>query len=188
MEFSLNDRPYRILADYTRGGYLRVQELIKGPRVNMRTIEGRLLMADFKEHGTRCRVHPAVGDPVLCLFDEEQKEEVLDSILHFIRVVGEAKEDPESGRISSIKIADIQILEDREDDQVELLPVGTPLPTDFWRSLTIEELARSQSVEPIRDPSVLFGTWPGKVADDFEETIWALRQRDVVDGTPKGPR
>ncbi len=187
IEFGLNDRPQPVRADYTRAGYRRVQELIQGPRLNMRAIEGRLLMADFKEHGTRCRVHPAVGDPVLCLFDEEQKEEVLDSILHFVRVIGEAREEPESGRIASIKIADIQVLEDRENDQEDLLPVGIPLPMDFWRSLTIEELARSQNVEPLRDPTILFGTWPGEVDDGFEEAIRTLRQRDVVDGTPKDP-
>ena len=65
IQFFLNHRPQRLVASYNPNGYGKIQERIHGPQVNIRTIEGRLLMADFKEHGTRCRVHPSVGDPVL---------------------------------------------------------------------------------------------------------------------------
>nr|MBA3966605.1 hypothetical protein [Nitrospirales bacterium] len=100
--FTLNHRTAPLTTAFTPEGFTRIQELIQGPQTNIRTIEGRLLMADFKEHGTRCRVHPAVGDPVLCLFDQEQKDEVLDDILQYVRIVGEAKEDPLTNRITSI--------------------------------------------------------------------------------------
>jgi hypothetical protein len=91
--FTLNRREQSLATRFTPEGFTRIQERIKGPQTNIRTIEGRLLMADFKEHGTRCRVHPSAGEPVLCLFDEAQKDEVLEDILHFVRIVGEAKED-----------------------------------------------------------------------------------------------
>ena len=139
-------------------------------------------MADFKEHGTRCRVHPSVGEPVLCLFDEEQKEEVLENILHYVKVVGEAKEDPLTSKVTSIKIHDIQRLEDREDECADLLPQGAPLPMDFWRSLSLGELAESQGVNPIQDVKVLFGTWPGEENDGFEDDIQALRQMSLSGG------
>jgi hypothetical protein len=171
-------KPLEVL--YTPKGYERVQDRIVGPQVRMRTIEGRLLMADFKEHGTRCRVHPSVGPPVLCLFNEDQKDEVLENILHYVRVIGEAKEDPNTGKISTIKLADIQRLEEQEDAQKELLPVGTPLPTDFWLSPTIEELAQAQSVEPLMDVGVLFGTWPGEVDDGYEDSIRSLRDQSLA--------
>ena len=114
--FTLNHRKTPMETAFTPIGFARIQERIQGPQTNIRTIEGRLLMADFKEHGTRCRVHPSAGEPVLCLFDEEQKDEVLEDILQYVRIVGEAKEDPISGKITSIKIHDIERLEDRENE------------------------------------------------------------------------
>ena len=139
-------------------------------------------MADFKEHGTRCRVHPSVGDPVLCLFDEERKEEILDNILRYVKVIGEAKEDPITNKITSIVLHDIQRLEDREQERTDLLPQGTPLPTDFWKSLSIEELAKAQGVQPLSDVSILFGTWPGEPDDGFEEEVRKLRQQSLATG------
>jgi hypothetical protein len=180
IRFTLNGTARPIEVSYTPEGYERVQERIAGPQVRMRAIEGRLLMADFKEHGTRCRVHPSAGPPVLCLFNEQQKDEVLENILHYVRVIGEAKEDPDSGKITSIKLADIQRLEAREDTQKDLLPVGEPLPTDFWASPTIEELAQTQGVVPLTDVTSLFGIWPGDIDDGFENSIRSLRDRSLA--------
>lgn len=175
IEFTLNHRPKPVVTGFTPTGFGRIQERIKGPQTNIRTIEGRLLMADFKEHGTRCRVHPPIGNPVLCLFDEEQKEEVLEDILQYVRVIGEATEDPATGKIGSIKIHDIERLEDRADEAVELLPQGTPIGRDFWESPTLDELAASQHVQPMANVRALFGTWPGEADDDFEASVDELR-------------
>ena len=87
------------------------------------------------------RVHPSAGEPVLCLFDNERKDEVLEDILQYVRIVGEAKEEPISGKITSIKIHDIERLEEIENEAVDLLPKGSPISRDFWESLTIDELA-----------------------------------------------
>jgi hypothetical protein len=184
IELALNHREAPITASFTPTGYARIQERIKGPQTNIRTIEGRLLMADFKEHGTRCRVHPAAGDPVLCLFDKEQKDEVLGDILQYVRVIGEAKEDPVSGKITSIKIHDIERLEDREDEAADLLPQGTPISQTFWESPTLAELAESQNVQPMASVQSLFGTWPGEEDDGFEADIDQLRHS----GTRQGGR
>lgn len=165
---------------YSFDGHERVQERIVSLQAQMRTIEGRLLMADFEEHGTRCRIHPSAGPPILCLFTEDQKDEVLENILHYVRVIGEAKEDPETGKITRVKMADIQRLEDREDVRGGLLPVGSPPPTDFWASPTIEELAHAQSVEPMADVNSLFGTWPGDKDDGFDLTIRSLRNERIA--------
>jgi hypothetical protein len=182
IDFTLNHRQTPLSASFTPTGFARIQERIKGPQTNIRTIEGRLLMADFKEHGTRCRVHPSAGDPVLCLFDEEQKEEVLEDILHYVRIVGEAKEDPITGRIACIKIHDIEQLEDRESEAADLLPKGTPISRDFWESPTLEELAQAQNVHPLADVRVLFDTWPGEQDDGFEEAIDRLRHPNAAGG------
>lgn len=175
VEFSLNHRETPLVTMFTQQGVAQIKKRIKGPQTNMRTIEGRLLMADFKEHGTRCRVHPAAGDPVLCLFDEAQKDEVLEDILQYVRIVGEATEDAVTGKISSIKIHDIERLEGREDEVTDLLPQGTPISRNFWDSPSLEELAESQNVKPMTDVRVLYGTWPGEEDDGFEELIDELR-------------
>jgi hypothetical protein len=188
VRFTLNQREKLLETCYSPNGFRRLQEAIQSPRINMRTIEGRLLMADFKEHGTRCRVHPPTGEPVLCLFDEDQQDEVLESILHYVRVVGEAREDPNTGKIASIKIADIRILEEHEDAQTDLLPLGTPVPQSFWRSPSMEELAESQDVAPLTALDELIGSWPGEVRDGFEDTIINLRQRNRAGGQRNGDR
>ena len=181
--FTLNLREQPLATYFTPEGCARIQERIKGPQTNIRTIEGRLLMADFKEHGTRCRVHPAAGEPVLCLFDEAQKDEVLEDILHFVRIVGEAKEDPVTGKIASIRIQDIERLEDKENEATELLPQGTPISRSFWESPSLEELAQAQNVKPLTDVRTLFGTWPGEIDDGFEETIDELRHSHMTQGS-----
>ena len=173
--FTLNHREAPLTTNLTPEGFMHIQERIKGPQTNIRTIEGRLLMADFKEHGTRCRVHPSVGEPVLCLFDEEQRDEVLDDILRYVRIVGEAKEDPLTGKIASIKIHDIERLEDREGEAADLLPQGTPISRGFWESPTLDELAQAQNVRPMADVRALFGTWPGEIGDGFEQEVDDLR-------------
>ncbi len=175
IEFTLNHRETPLTTNLTQEGLTRIQERIKGPQTNIRTIEGRLLMADFKEHGTRCRVHPSAGEPVLCLFDEEQKDEVLDDILQYVRIVGEAKEDPLTGKIASIKIHDIERLEDREGESADLLPQGTAISRNFRESPTLDELAQAQNVRTMTDVRALFGTWPGEIDDGFEEAIDELR-------------
>ena len=180
--FTLNLREQPLATRFTPEGFTRIQERIKGPQTNIRTIEGRLLMADFKEHGTRCRVHPAAGEPVLCLFDEAQKDEVLEDILQFVRIVGEAKEDPVTGKIASIKIHDIERLEDKENEATELLPQGTPISRSFWESPSLEELAQAQNVMPVTDVASLLGGWPGDADDGFEEEIRRIRHTGVVEG------
>jgi len=175
IEFTLNHRQQAARTSFTSNGALRIQRRIQGSERNIRTIEGRLLMADFKEHGTRCRVHPAAGAPVLCLFDEAQRDEVFEDILHYVRIMGKAREDPTSRKITSIKIHDIQRLEDRQDETADLLPRGTPVSRTFWESLTLEQLAHTQDVHPMTDVRSLFGSWPGEENDGFEQVIDALR-------------
>lgn len=182
IEFSLNRfaQPMNVL--YDREGYARVQKRIVGPQMNKRSIEGRLLMADFRERGSRLRVHPLSGEPVICLFDESLRDEVYRNILHFVRVTGEAKEDPVSNRIVSISVSDIERIEAKADQSREILPSGAPLPGDFWQALSFEELAAAQGVGPMIDIEAVIGTWPGDVDDGFENAVHRLRQAETGTG------
>ncbi|OGR11875.1 MAG: hypothetical protein A2097_11530 [Desulfobacula sp. GWF2_41_7] len=105
---------------------------------------------------------------------------MLEDILRYVRIVGEAKEDPVSGKITSIRIHDIERLEDREDEAVELLPQGTPISRDFWDSPSLDELAHAQSVMSVMDAESLLGGWPGDVDDDFEEETLRIRHTGMV--------
>jgi hypothetical protein len=46
---------------------------------------------------------------------------------------------------------------------------------DFWRALSLEELAAAQGVSPVPDVSSLYGAWPGEMTDGFEAAISELR-------------
>lgn len=180
VELTLQHPRGPVCARFDAAGFVQLQRRIQGPQINIRTIEGRLLMADFKEHGTRCRVHPAAGEPVLCLFDDAQRDAVFDNMLHYVRVIGEAREDPSTGRIASIRIHDIQRLEDKDNVAVDLLPTGAPVSSTFWQSPSLDDLARAQGVGPMTDVGRLFGTWPGEPDDDFETSIRVLRHANIA--------
>ena len=143
--------------------------------MSVRTIEGWLLMADFKKNGTRCRVHPPTGESILCRFDEVHKDEVLKNILQYVRVVGETTEIATSEKIEGIWIRGIECIEECQED-LDRLPPGTPISQSFWESPTLQELAYSQNVRPMTNVRSLFGTWPGTTDDGFEEAINELRR------------
>ena len=165
---------------FTEVGARRIEDLIraKEPETNVRTIEGRLVMADFNESKTSCRIHPSFGDPVQCLFDEGQKESVLKNILQYVRVTGSGEEDPQTGRIRNIKIRDIIPIEDQENASSDSMLERIPFSQAFWESPTLEELAKMQGVKPISDVRILFGTWPGEEDDGFESEIDELRRSE----------
>jgi hypothetical protein len=118
----------------------RVARVIAGPVSHRRTVEGRLLMADFKEPGTRCRLHPAIGPAVECTFDETHRQAVLDALTRYVRVTGDAEIEPETGTIRRLAIADIEML-DWDDTEEVAYP--------FWEPLGPDELAERQGVGPV---------------------------------------
>ena len=62
-----------------------------------------------------------------------------------------------------------------EDDSSESGSTG-----GFWHSLTFEELARAQGVQPVRRLEDIMGGWPEDQRDDgFEDAIRAMRQEDL---------
>ena len=177
IEFAVAGQAEPVRATLTRAGVSRLSRRLQEPVVHVRSLEGRLLMGDFKESGTRCRVHPAVGEPVECLFDESQAGEILDSLLGFVRVTGEATEDSRTGKIRSLVIQSVERLDGPE--HVALRVRGGK---SFWDSLSLEQLARSQDVGPTKNVEALFHTWPGDEDDGFEEAVNALRQAGAGTG------
>lgn len=178
VELTLNLPDGPLAAILTRVSMARLKERLSGPQMNRRVLEGRLQMADFKETGPRCRIHPSLGDPVTCTFDEDQTTDVLQHLTKWVRVVGDATEDAASGRIKSLAVLEI----------AEVAPkgsrVGQPSMPDqthgFWEKPSLPALAEAQGVRPVQAIRSLYGTWPGEVDDGFEELIDDLRHPKAV--------
>lgn len=97
------------------------------------------MMADFKELGRRCRIHPPVGPAVDIEFEESLADAVYDNLRSSVRVTGEAEEDPATGRIRLLRLRDIEPL------AVET-GIQSLSPEDFWREATVQELAAEQGL------------------------------------------
>ena len=72
-------------------------------------------------------------------------------------------------------------------DQPLPLPDGTPVrveaispvASDFWRSYSLDELARRQKTPALWSVEELLGGWPkDELHDDFEESFHDWRQRE----------
>jgi len=127
------------------------------------TVEGRLLMADFDETKNRCRVHPPVGAPVLCVFTEAHREVVRELVTEYVRVTGRAELDETTQTIRLLEIVDID-------------PVEPPSGLDasaFWRESTIDEIAEEQGVTPAsRIEELTADLWESE--DDLEDFLAAI--------------
>lgn len=163
------------ISHYTREVHTRilsrVQDSIQN-RTTQHTVEGRLVMGDFKEAGFRCRVHPPIGKPIPCTFDEVQKEAVLAALTHYVRLVGEATEA--DGEILSLKIQHVEVL----DRHLEVEKRGEKGTSFFDSKTDLEALAAQQRVSTVSDFDSLLGDfWPEEEsADQFIATIREWRR------------
>ena len=181
IEFSLNHRHKPVTFKYTEKAVGQVRHRIAKPESMTYSIDGRLVMVDFKETGPKFRIHPAVGDPVMCRFAESFRDEVFENILNYVRVKGTAEKDTQ-GRITAINIADIEPLALKNEEPLDLSIKGGLAGTDFWQHHTVDELAAAQNVKAISNVDDLLGGWPGEVNDGFEEWISELREAELIGG------
>lgn len=171
IEFNLAGESAPVLASLTRTGVARLGRRLQGPEVTAGTLEGRLLMGDFKESDPRCRVHPTLGEPVECRFDESLREDILHSMCYLVRATGESVVDVETGKIRRFDIESVERLNEPWG-----ATTGEPLAQAFWRSRHLEELAEAQFVRPMENVEALYRTWPGEDDDGFEEAVDELRR------------
>ena len=143
----------------------KVNERIKEPTTRPETIEGVLEMADFKEQDHKCRIHPPIGQPILCTFRPDQEQDVYDSLRKPVRIVGTATINPHNDRVESIAITNIGV--------IEQLLIGAK---EFHSGRSLQELAEAQGVSPLSNPKTLVGGWPeGEDVDEFLEDIYSRR-------------
>jgi hypothetical protein len=166
ISFDLKTRGRHLRPSLTPKKHDRIVSLIQGPIENRRTVEGRLLMGDFKETGYRCRIHPAVGKPIVCEFDEEQKDIIRSALTKYVRAMGETKES--DGEIRSLKIEDIETIDFKEiaeEKQIE----------GFFEETNIDILAQKQGVKAITDFNKLLGDfWPED--EDIDKFVKTMRK------------
>lgn len=160
-------------ATFTPRSHERLVERIRAPLRNRRTVEGRLLMADFQETGQRCRIHQAGGPVVQCTFTETHAELVRSLLRRRVRVTGEAEVDPHSQHVRRMAIADIEPIP-------ELL--GAEERDPFWEGYSAEELAQLQGVPPLaRLEDAVVDFWPPELSAD---AVLELIRPEVVPSRP----
>ena len=142
-----------------------VLQKIKAPSQRTESVEGILEMADFKEQERKCRIHPAIGQPIVCSFDEGQEDKIYQWLRKPVHATGMARIHPNTGRIDELHIEKIDVVE-------PLLTGGR----DFFIERSIEELANVQGVKPWKNPKALSGGWPAdQDLDAFLEDIYSSR-------------
>ena len=138
----------------------RVLERIKVPSTRTETVEGVLEMADFKEQDHRCRIHPLIGQPIVCTFTPEQEQQIQDALRKPVSITGKATINPNNGKVESIAIQSLSVSEQ--------LLMGAK---EFHSGRSLQQLAEAQDVEPLANPKVLVGGWPeGEDVDEFVGT------------------
>ena len=180
VDFVLNHRPKAMRFEYTEQIVEVIKQRIARPEAMEETIEGRLVMVDFKETGPKFRIDQAFGISVYCEFDESFRDEVHDNILKHVRVMGTGRRD-EQGRLTSVKLADIEPIDVSEENE-EAFSRTAISGVEFWEHHTVEELAKAQGVVPISDARMLLGGWPGDVDDGFEEWVVQSRESEIMGG------
>lgn len=143
----------------------RVIHLARVPTTRPDSVEGSLEMADFREGDYKCRIHPTVGQSIVCTFTPEQEELVYDALRKPVRVKGTATINPNNDRIEQIAIEHIEV--------VDQLFLGEK---EFRKGRSLEDLALVQGVEPLTNPRVLAGGFPeDEDVDSFLEEIYSSR-------------
>lgn len=153
----------------TRDTVTRIVRRIQTPVSNQKSVEGRLLMADFKDASPKCRVHPLLGDPIVCEFDDTKREAVLSGLTHLVRIVGNATEI--EGEIRSLRIQDIEIL----DGDGVAADLGPPIARFEAKAPSLESLGNEGTAETLTELTAMAeGIWP--VEDDVDEFIRTVRK------------
>ncbi len=178
IEFQLNHRPQPIKAVYDAAKYERVRQRIAKPEAQQQTLQGRLLMADFKETGREIRIHPSVGAPVVCRFSDGLSGEVEDCIRSYVRVTGRMLYQ-ETGGPKWLELSDIERIE-VPTDAMAVREAGPAWSYNFWESPSAQEYARRQGVQPVTNIATLYG--PGEAEDweGFDEALERWRGENPV--------
>lgn len=162
-----------IKSAFTPRVYERVVARIQEPVINKASIEGLLLMGDFRNTGYACRIHPIIGKPIRCTFAEEQKEAVLAAMTRRVRLVGQTFEI--NHEIKSFRIEDIEILD------TEQFAGGQEFHPFFDNQIDLDALAAEQDVpSSVSFDDLKADFWPDdEKKDEFIDAVRSWRREDL---------
>jgi hypothetical protein len=156
----------RILASLNEKVLMRAATQLSGPRYKLTQVDGVLDMADFSRRDRKCRIDPAIGASVPCTFGPEHENDVQALLRQPVRVIGLGKILPHADRVESLEIQKI--------DPLPSLSLGEG---NFFLASSIEHLAASQGIKPLRDVSSLGGLLADDEVEDFIAEIYNSRVR-----------
>jgi hypothetical protein len=148
----------------------KVRSLLGKP-LDQRQVEkvGRLEVLDG-HRGLQGRLWEPDGTKWLCIFKPEHLEVLPDAWLRTVRVIGEAVVEPNKER--TLHVASLLPL---EEDIGEVWAAEEAERPTFWTTLSLEELAELQGVEPVADLDSLGALWP---ADDDPDRLLAFLEEE----------
>ncbi|SDT48796.1 hypothetical protein SAMN04489716_4058 [Actinoplanes derwentensis] len=121
------------------------------------TVVGRLHMGDFSPAGLRCRVDTYAGS-VLCDFDLDLRDAVLDAMDQMVMAEGMGEFDPNGTSVHVLHLARLEAL-------------------DSARPRSLDDLAREQGIRPV----TVAGELSGPPIEDFDEFLAAVRSTRTGD-------
>jgi hypothetical protein len=126
-------------------------------------IDGRLEMADFRLGDLKCLIHIPDGQRVSCSFAPDIEDDVYRALRHVARVTGMATINPKTKRTEQIALASVTVLD----------PLLGPAE-DFFSGLNLEQLTKSQRVDPTFDLRTLRNAWPEN--EDVEKFLATIER------------
>jgi hypothetical protein len=159
----------------------RVRDLLGKP-IEQHQVEkvGRLEVLDG-HRGLQGRLWEPDGTKWICIFKPEHLEVLPDAWLRTVKLVGEAVFEPNKERL--LNVASVLPLEEEIDETV----AGEAKKLPFWTSLSLEELADLQGVQPAADLDSISALWP--VDDDPDEMFSSImKERSARRGVAREER
>jgi hypothetical protein len=182
VSFVLNHRVRPVTASLDQAKFEKVRARLAKPEPEVVTLEGRLMMVDLKESGPRFRIDRSFGTSVICDFGDELGSKIPEFLKAYVRVRGRAEYNSEK-EIIKFHVLSIERVGDAEGSSLFSVLAETPRfdPNEFWKSKSIEELAKEQGLEVPAELERFIGGWPQEeLNDDFESAYVKWRQEHVI--------
>ena len=149
----------------------RIDTLLLRPAKNQRSLSGIILEADFSSPELRFELFTKDGEAIPCIAPEEDLSAVLGGVMQYVRITGDAEEDPETGRISKLRADNIEFVSGTE---LVKLPYGSI--KEFWAGIDLEALVERQGIMPFNPEET--PDWEVPTDDEIERYFKAIKREE----------
>jgi hypothetical protein len=171
IKFTVRGATKSVKSSFSSATSMRIDSLLLRPARNRRTLSGIILGADFSSPEVRFELYTKEGDAIPCISSEDDLSVVLDGLMQYARITGDAEEDPETGKISRLRADNIEFISGTEPFK---LPYGSI--KEFWTGVDLEALIERQGIMPF-DPEQA-PDWQVPSDDEIERYFKAIRRDD----------